>query len=56
MSWIYGIVIVVIACLAALGVYLGWAAYHEKGKAIVKDVKEDVKDVIEDVKDKVDEY
>ena len=30
---------IVILALAGLGVYLGWAAYHEKGKGIVKEVK-----------------
>jgi hypothetical protein len=49
MNWIYGIGLVVILCLAALGVYLGWAAYHEKGKAIVADAKKEVKDEVNKV-------
>jgi len=49
MNWIYGIGLAVIVCVAALGVYLGWAAYHEKGKEIVKDVKKDVKDIVDNI-------
>lgn len=32
----------VILALAGLGVYLGWKSYHEKGKQVVKDVKDAV--------------
>ena len=38
--------VIIILALAGLGVYLGWAAYHEKGKKIVADAKQEIKDTV----------